>query len=189
MQSTLIWLIIAFQIILLSIGIRIVFHILPVIASLHTKLPYVPSHKNVVRKIIQLGILDNKKHVVDLGSGLGWLLVTLAKHHVETQFYGVELRKIFFWMSKMYTFGFRHRIHITQGDMFDYDIREADAIVGFWIPSLMPELLEKFRNECAQDCVIISNMFRLPDNTIFSEQAVTVDKEIFYVYRKLPRLS
>lgn len=185
MSTIWVWPVIISQIVLLIIGIRIIFHILPVIASLHTKLPYVPSHKNVVRKIIQLGILDNKKHVVDLGSGLGWLLVTLAKHHVETQFYGVELRKVFFWMSKIYTFGFRHRIHITHGDMFDYNLGEADAVVGFWIPSLMPELLVKFTNECKAGCVIISNMFPLPDNKIFSEQVITVDKEIFYVYSRL----
>lgn len=187
MHDTLIWIILGSQVILLLIGLRLVFHILPVIASLHTKLPYVPSHKNVVHKIIQLRLLENKKHVVDLGSGLGWLLVTLAKHNVETQFYGVELRKIFFWMSKFYTFGYRERIHITHGDMFEYSIREADAIVGFWVTSFMPRLLEKFTNECKPDCVIISNMFPLPKNTVFSEQIITVDKETFYVYRRLPQ--
>lgn len=185
MHSVLIWLIIIVQIILLLLMARILFHIVPVIFSLHTQLPYVPSHKNVVRKIVQLDVLNSKHKIVDLGSGLGWLLVTLAKHYSETQFYGVELRKIFFWLSKFYTFGFRQRIHLTHGDMFNYPIHDADAIVGFWVPSLMPKLLEKFQNECKSDCVIISNMFQLPENTTFSEQVIRVDKEKFYVYRRV----
>lgn len=185
MTHVFIWLLLGVQIILLAIVVRILFRVVPVIFYFHKPLPYVPSHHRVVQGIVKSKVLEDKKNIIDLGAGPGSFMRSLAKHYPAAQFSGVELLRSLVWLSKFYTIGFKNRMTIVQGDMFEFPINQADAIIGFWIPNLIPKIFEKLKKECQPGCVVISNMFPLPASDLFTEEVITAKKDKIYIYQRI----
>lgn len=166
----------AVNLVLLVLLVRIIYKLLPLVFLKSQTLPFVPVTPKVTKAIVQSCILEGKKHIVDLGCGDGMLLTGLQHAYPNAELFGIEHKRSLVWLAKL-RFLFRPWVHISQGDMFAYDISTADAIVGFWIPDVTTQLLQKFEQECSKHVVIISYMFPLPKSKYFTERTLVVTKK------------
>lgn len=151
-------------------------------------LPYVRTSGLVAAKIMKSGVLDGKQKIVDLGCGNGVFLKAVQKKCPSAELVGVEHGWLLVQQARLRFFLRRglgyQRVKIVHGDMFKFDVSEFDGIVGFWVTDFMPRLLEKFQKETRKDVVILSNLFRLPENDTFTEKKLGTKNRIFYIYTR-----
>jgi len=155
------------------------------IFNIHDILPFIPTSKKSIRAIIDSDILNGKKMIVDLGSGTGTMLAVIRKKYPNATLIGVEKKLFLVLCSRIrFLFSGKNKPLFICGDLFDYSVTKADAIVGFWITSMMPQLLRKFETECKKGSVITSNWFALPESPQFTQQNVVVGNRKIWMYVK-----
>ena len=170
MPSYAIWIYIALQMVLVIYLFRILVRVAPLALFGRDVLPFVPTSPKVLRLIKKSGLLDNRNNIVDLGCGTGTLLVLAHSQSPKAKIKGVEIRPVlarlarfrFMWMSLYRPSYKKNRPQVRQGDMYEQDISEADVIMGFWVPEVMPRLIEKIVKEAQSGCVVMSVLFPFP---------------------------
>lgn len=187
-QPLLFWFIIVIQVLLIVwLCVMVIRLLLMFTKWKDQKLPFVPSSRKVKRMMVLSSVLDNADVIVDLGSGTGALLSMVRSRYPTSRLRGVEKRRDLVWISRA-RFAFttsepRPKIH--HGDMFNHNIDDADAIIGYWITDLMPDLLKKFEKECKEGCIIMSNTFSFPpSDQIEYLDTIEQGKTKVHVYRK-----
>ncbi len=183
-MSIIIWALIIFQVILTILLIRILIYLSKWVFARPQPLPFIPTSHSVLHSIIESGVLEDKDTIMDLGSGSGTILAYLGKVFPEAKLVGVERSRELVWASRFRFLFWNNRPKIVRGDMFNHSVKDADAIVGFWIGHLMPMLLRKFEKECKPGCVIVSNRFSLPDSDHFESKTIPNEKNKIYLYVK-----
>ncbi len=177
-----IWLIIAFQVLLVIAMVFLVFRLALIMIFAHAYLPFLPSSIRVKRALAKSGVLAGHKRMVDLGSGTGTLLIAMHTASPDAKIVGVERSRLLATVSRVRTAAMRPRPTVITGDMFKHNVHEYDLIIGFWITALMPRLLKKFEEECAPGAVIVSKRFRLPPSEQFTESSIHVQGDKIWVY-------
>lgn len=123
--------------------------------------PYVPSRKRVIEKMVAMAKLKPREIVYDLGCGDGRLLaVAEKKAAVKTE--GFEIAPLMFilaWMRKIFS---RSRMKLHFQNLFSANLRNANVIFCYLIPNVMPRLSEKILKECKRGTRIVSNTFHIP---------------------------
>lgn len=164
MRGLLIWGIVLFQLVLVFFLARIVFRLALLTFFYRPVLPYVPLKQEYINLMIQSGALKNAKSIADLGCGDGVIIARLKKVYPHTQFYGVELARSLALAAKVRFVFSRKTVHIQQGDLFGFSLRDMDAVAGWWTPDVGQRLVDKLVSECRPGCVIVAAMFRLPEH-------------------------
>lgn len=184
-MNIILYLIIAVQFILIGFAIHFILRLFLVFFGWNQQLPYVPTTTKAVKAIIDEGVLEGRDTIIDLGSGTGTMLAQLRKAYPNAQLIGVEHSWLLVLLSQIRFIGRRNKPQFIHGDMFKQDISGADAVVGFWITSLLPRLQEKFVEELQSGRIIVSNVFEFPEHERFEERKVMFSKKgKFFVYTK-----
>lgn len=187
MTEVLIWTLLGVQATLTLIAAFFIIRLILVLINFKkATLPYVPSSRRVKRMMVMSGLLTDADVIVDLGSGTGELLSIAKSRFPTTRLRGVEKRRGLVILAKLrFAFVDEPKPQVTVGDMFEHPIGDADAIIGFWITDLMPELLEKFEQEAKSGAIIMSNMFSLPESQIIEHIDTLEDGGArVHIYRK-----
>lgn len=128
--------------------------------------PYVPTLKRDVKKLFEHLKLNERDHVVDLGSGDGRVLVACASRGVYAS--GVELNPFLVWISRYRLRKFGDLAKVELGDIWRYNLPEdASVVFVFFAKSFMNKLdlyLEKQKSEGRQ-FRLVSYGFLLPNRT------------------------
>lgn len=172
------------QIVLIGVMIVIILRLLAMILYVRSPLPFVPTHRSAIRAIVRSGLLSDRRRIVDLGCGWGTLLAMIRRAVPDAQVRGVELRPFLIQLARWRFCFDRNPPVLIRGDFFQHGIKDADAIVGFWIPDLMPDLLQKFMRECSPGCRIFSVIFALPPHPAFHHQVIKNHGAVVHVYTK-----
>jgi len=96
------------------------------------------------------------KRVVDLGYGYGRVLA-LAKSMGAASVAGVEIDPIRWLICTA-----RCRCRVALGDMFKFDVSDADVVYIFQWPSVNARLAEKLRRELKPGAYVVSYMWEVP---------------------------
>lgn len=146
--------------------------------------PYVPSRKRVIAKMIEMARLKPHETVYDLGCGDGRLLIA-AEKKARVKTVGFEIAPLILllaWIRKML---FRSTMKIHFKSLFSANLRRANVIFCYLIPNVMPKLSKKIKHECRKGTRIISNTFHIPG--LKATKIFTRDPEkglpTIYVYR------
>jgi len=160
-------------------------HCAMIMVTFFTPIPYIPSRRGTIHAIAASDILKGRRRVADLGCGSGTMLNILARKHPETEFIGIEHLRILVWMCRARFLGWSHPPKVHLGDMFTYSLKGVDAVVGFWIPAVLPDILRRLVEECEPGCVVISNLFPLPVDPNFRRIPHDFDDQEIYVYERV----
>jgi len=98
------------------------------------------------------------KRVVDLGCGYGRVLA-LAKSMGAASVAGVEIDPIR-WL--ICTARCLRMCRVVRGDMFKFDVSDADVVYIFQWPSVNARLAEKLRRELKPGAYVVSYMWEVP---------------------------
>lgn len=122
--------------------------------------PFVPTigkQKNfIINQISQYIDKSNKKlKIVDMGSGMGGILHTLAKRHPSHEFAGIEWDWFLYKYCKFFYKDISN-LKFYRQDFFDYDLTDCDIVICFTIPKMVDALTTKFYQE-AKGKILISH--------------------------------
>jgi SAM-dependent methyltransferase len=142
--------------------------------------PWVPTSRQVIRRMLDMAELKPGEVVYDLGCGDGRVLVTAARHFGACAV-GVEVDwSRYLWSVLAVTIrGLWSRVRIIRGDLFSVDLHDADVVFTFLLQDTNDRLKEKLRRELRPGARIVSNIF-----TFSGFPLVSADEELhLYLYR------
>lgn len=129
-------------------------------------IPYVPSRKKVVNKMIEVAKLKHNDTVVDLGCGDGRLLFAAENISPKIKGVGFEVAPLVYalaWILKTIKKS-KSKLHFKS--LFHADLRKANVIFCYLFPSAMTKLAKKIQTECKPGTRIVSNTFHIPNLTL-----------------------
>jgi cyclopropane fatty-acyl-phospholipid synthase-like methyltransferase len=118
------------------------------------------------------------KKIVDLGSGDGCIVLSLAEAGLEA--HGYEINPFLIWYSRkkikqkgLEKLAYIHRKNYWQENLSDYDV-----VIIFGVPRRMKMFEKKLQDELKPGALVISNYFQFPNWKCFESN------DGIYLYRK-----
>lgn len=147
-------------------------------STFRTQVPYYPSNPAVwdaVRQQLPPPRADadgggRRLRVIDIGSGLGGLVLYLARVRPDIECVGIELAPLP-WLYSRLRAAFGHsRARFVLGDYERLDFAQFDLVFAYLSPAAMGALWRKAQAEMCPGAILISYEFaidaRAPDQTI-----------------------
>lgn len=130
------------------------------------KVPYVPTKKKAIKKILDNVKLNDNDVVYDLGCGDGRFLMEAEKKYGVLGI-GYELAIIPYLLAliKKHFFKLKMKIHLK--NFFQTDLKDANIIFCYLYPELMDKVSKKIEKECQKGTRVISNTFQIKNKTPF----------------------
>jgi Methyltransferase small domain len=123
-----------------------------------------PTTRRQTQCILQNLPQDPGPVIFDLGSGLGTLAISLARHYPKSEVIGVESSPIPYWISQVLSFIFRiQNLSIQRQDILQSSLSNASAIVVYLHRAGIRNLKPKLEQELKPGVWIVSNTFAFPD--------------------------
>lgn len=144
------WYLAAFVLLLLVYG-----------SSFRTQVPLFLSNRETARVVAELLPTDRPLRFVDLGSGTGGLLRTLATARPEARFVGIESAPLPYLVSRLSARRLPN-CGIERGDFWQRELGEFDVVYAFLSPVPMPRLWRKLKKELKPGSLLIANSFPVP---------------------------
>ena len=111
---------------------------------------------------------------VDLGSGIGGVLVHLAQTHPQGRYHGVEAAPLpFIWSWLRIKFRGHRNCTVHWGSLWDCDLSQYDVVFAYLSPVPMEALWNKVKQEMRPGSLFISNTFTVPDHP--PQESISVD--------------
>jgi SAM-dependent methyltransferase len=103
---------------------------------------YVPTPQEVVDKMLELAEVKKGDVVYDLGCGDGRILVTAAKKYgVKAVGFDINPVRVQESLANVKSNHVEHLVTIRQADIFTLDLREANVVTLYLLPSLNVKLM------------------------------------------------
>lgn len=165
----------------------IVFSMVYIIYSFKNIVPFVPTPKRIVRKMIDLANIQKYEKIIDLGSGTGRIVIPAAKKYKDNYVVGVERSVLLRAINKFFLFFhpfIKSRVQIINKNFFNLDLRKFDVIFGYITPEALRRLTPHFQ-QLRPGTRLVLYMYYLEDQTGFEEKIHHINsQDAVYVYTK-----
>ncbi|MEO7495532.1 MAG: class I SAM-dependent methyltransferase [Massilia sp.] len=137
-------------------------------STFRTQVPYYPSGKRVRDAVAQLLPADRAPRAIDIGSGLGGLVLDLAARRPDATLLGIELAPLPWLISQLRARCSGSRARFILGDYEQLDFADFDLVYAYLSPAAMSALWRKARAEMRPGAILLSYEF------VISEQPADV---------------
>jgi SAM-dependent methyltransferase len=148
-----------------------VFLLLVFWSTFRTQVPYYPSGKAVWQAVADVLPADRALRLIDIGSGLGGLVLDLARRRSGSEMIGIELAPLPWLVSVVRARATRSAARFVRGDYERLDFADYDVVFAYLSPAAMPALWRKAAAQMRPATMLISCEFSIPDkapsDTIF----------------------
>lgn len=151
------------DLVLISILILSLILLITMMTSLILFVPFVPSPMKVVEFMIGKASLKGNETVYDLGCGDARLLIAAKKKYPNIRAIGYELPLGVWMLAKIKVFLSKQKVTVRLGNFLRANLSDADVILLYLIPEVMPKLQRKLERELKKGTRIISHGFEFPD--------------------------
>jgi precorrin-6B methylase 2 len=124
------------------------------------RVPYVPTTKNVMKKIFNEAGIKKGDVFIDLGCGDGRMLIEAEKQK-KVNAIGYEIAPLIYLMALLRKAISRSNVKILFKNFFKENLQKADVIFCYLMPSELKKLSKKIKKECKKGTRIISNTFKI----------------------------
>jgi SAM-dependent methyltransferase len=139
-------------------------------STFRTQVPYYPSSRKVWEAIAAHLPQDRPLYIVDIGCGLGGMVLDLAQRRPESTVAGIELAPLPWLVSKLRLWGGPANARFVRGDYALLDFAQFDVVIAYLSPAAMPALWEKAKKEMRPGTLLCSVEFAIagqpPSTTI-----------------------
>jgi hypothetical protein len=138
------------------------------------RVPLYLSSRRAKAELAKLLPPAHRVRFLDLGSGLGGAVLSLAAKRIDGEFVGIESAPLPFALSWLRaTFAGLPHARIMHGDFRNHHLGGYDVVYAFLSPAPMAELFRKARGEMSPGSLFVSNTFEVPGET--PNQVVDLD--------------
>lgn len=130
--------------------------------TFRTQVPFYPSGLAVWEAVAGLLPVDRPVRFIDIGSGLGGLVLNLAARRPESTISGIELAPLPWLASWVRAWIVRSRGHFIRGDYTHLDFAQYDVVFAYLSPVAMTALWEKSSVEMRPGTLLLSYEFSIP---------------------------
>ncbi|WP_118838556.1 SAM-dependent methyltransferase [Salinibacter ruber] len=133
--------------------------------------PYVPTPKPVVDRMLELADVDETDVIYDLGSGDGRIVIRAARTH-GARGVGIEIDPDLVKKARKNAkeAGVANLVEFRQGDLFEADISEATVVTLYLLPSVNQKLRPILFEQLSPGTPVVSHDFDMgrwaPDRTV-----------------------
>jgi hypothetical protein len=153
----------------------------PPIQDTDKDVPYVPTPQAVVQRMLELGEVDSKDVLYDLGSGDGRIVVTAAqKYGARGVGIDIDPERIREANTNAKNAKVGDRVEFRQQDLFDVDLSKASVVTLYLLPEVNLRLRPRLLQQLKPGTKIVSHAFDMGDWK--PEQTVQVDGSTIYVW-------
>ena len=142
-------------------------------STFRTQVPYYPSGKRAWDEVAKL-LPPKPIKLIDIGSGLGGLVLDLAARRPDSEFEGIELAPLP-WLASRLRAGGRPNVRFTRGDYETVDFAGFDVVFAYLSPAAMESLWQKAQAEMRPGSLLLSYEFvistKSPDLTMKGDGA------------------
>lgn len=152
--------------------------------TFRTQVPYFPSGEGVGDAVARLLPVDRAIRVVDIGSGLGGVVLNLASKRGDSEIIGVELAPLPWFISWLRARLSRSRGQFIRADYADMDFSRFDVVFAYLSPAVMSAVWEKARAEMRPGSLLLSNEFAIenqPADMIIQTERMRVPLYAWYI--------
>jgi SAM-dependent methyltransferase len=132
-------------------------------STFRTQVPFYPSGPVVWRAVAELLPQDRSIRFVDIGSGLGGLVLYLANRQREGSFLGIEIAPLPWFVSALRCRARRSNAEFLRGDYDQLDFVRYDVVFAYLSPAAMLALWQKASDEMRAGSLLLSYEFAIPD--------------------------
>lgn len=131
-------------------------------STFRTQVPFYPSGPAVWEAVAGLLPQHQAIRFVDVGSGVGGLVLDLAGRRPESTFVGIEVAPLPWLASFLRTRSRRSSGRFIRGDYFSLDFARYDVVFAYLSPAAMPALRDKAKAEMRSGTLLLSYEFPIP---------------------------
>lgn len=151
-------------------------------STFRTQVPFYPSGPAVWREVAQLIAARPGVKLIDIGSGLGGLVLDLARRRPDGHFTGIELAPLPWLASWLRARLAGSRARFVRGDYAALDFANYDVVFAYLSPAAMAALWMQAEKQMLPGSMLLSYEFKIaaraPDKTI----AATECGPLLYVW-------
>ena len=142
-------------------------------STFRTQVPYFPSGKRAWDAVADLVPAGRALDVIDIGSGLGGLVLDLARRRPDARLVGIELAPLPWLVSRLRAAvagNAGNNVRFVRGDYEQLDLGHYDVVFAYLSPAAMDALWRKAGAEMRAGALLLSYEFGIgakpPDMTI-----------------------
>jgi len=136
-----------------------VFFLLLFWSTFRTQVPFYPSLTSTWQAVDALLPQEASLRLIDIGSGLGGFLLSLAGRRSQGTFTGIEIAPLPWLISRARVFCSGGRVKFILGDYVRLDFAEYDVVFAYLSPVAMTALWTKARAEMRPGSLLLSYEF------------------------------
>jgi hypothetical protein len=134
--------------------------------TFRTQVPFYPSRSEVHAQVAELLPQNKSIRMMDIGSGLGDLVMHIAQHRQElqdfqSQLIGVEIAPLPWAISKARAYFKKSTAQFKLGNYETMNFAEFDAIFAYLSPAAMTALWQKAQREMRSGSMLMSYEFEI----------------------------
>ena len=133
-------------------------------STFRTQVPFYPSKPAVWTAVLALLPAQTPLRVIDIGSGLGGLVLSLSARRPDGQFTGIELAPLPWLISRLRARLAGSAACFLRGDYETLDLSQFDVVFAYLSPAAMPALWQKVQREMQPGTLLLSYEFLIPDH-------------------------
>ena len=134
--------------------------------TFRTQVPFFPSRPIAWRHVLQLMPSDRPVHLIDIGSGIGDMVMHVAEHgrkiSRESSFTGIEIAVLPWLVSYVRAYLKRSNAIFRLGNYYELNFAQYDMVFAYLSPAAMVKLWEKASSEMRPGSLLISYEFEIP---------------------------
>ena len=143
-------------------------------STFRTQVPFYPSGPRAWDEVARLLPHEKALNVIDIGSGLGGLVLNLARRRPESSFSGIELAPLPWLVSCVRARLSRSGARFIRGDYERLDFGAYDVVFAYLSPAAMSALWRKASAEMQVGSMLLSYEFviieKTPDDIILATE-------------------
>lgn len=128
-------------------------------STFRTQVPYYPSGRRVWDEVARLLPPGRALRAIDIGSGLGGLVLDLARRRPESRFEGIELAPLPWLVSRARARLAGSGARFLRGDYEDLHFADYDLVFAYLSPAAMSALYRKAAREMRPGSILLSYEF------------------------------
>lgn len=150
--------------------------------SFRTQVPFYPSGKSVWKALLS-NLPSSSKNVIDIGSGIGGLVLHLASARPDASCIGIEAAPLPWLISRLRAACRRIPCQFLWGSYESLDLATYDAVFAYLSPAAMPGLWRKASAEMRPGTLLFSYEFPIEGVEASSVVEIAGESAVLYCWR------